>query len=51
MSAKLYFLLQIIQIKAFKFFTFHEILKKNLHFTILSILFSYILFKFAMEDD
>lgn len=32
MFAKLYFLLQIIQINAFKFFTFHEILKKKLAF-------------------
>lgn len=48
MFAKLYFLLQIIQINAFKFFTFHEILKKNLHFTILPISLSYILFNFAM---
>lgn len=51
MSAKLYLLLQIIQISTSKFFTFHEILKNNLHFTILSILLSYILFNFAMEDD
>lgn len=51
MSAKLYFLLQIIQINNPKFFTFHEILKKNLHFTILSILLSYILFNFAITDD